>query len=277
MPKFNDAEGALVIVGGGGTPPLVHDEFFRLAGDEAARVLHIPSATRTFDEVENKFEYYCEFYSRKIASFDFLHTYDRAEAERPEFAAPLDSATGVWIGGGTQSRLTDLFLGTPVVDGLHRLLARGGVIGGTSSGCAVMSEEMILFGYEEPEFGPGFGFFPNTICDPHHTERERQKRVSRASLLQPHLMAVGVDEKAALCVQGTRMWMIGEKPTSAAWFHFPDPVNNTVTRYHLCVGEEIELLLPVRHAPHVDVRDALAELHEPVTITADELVPEPSE
>jgi cyanophycinase len=255
----------------------VHDEFFRLAGDEAARVIHIPSATRTFNEIENKREYYCEFYGRNITSFDFLHTYDRAEAERPEFAAPLENATGVWIGGGTQSRLADLFLGTPVLDGLFRLLSRGGVIGGTSSGCAIMSQEMILFGYEEPEFGPGFGLFPNTICDPHHTERERQKRVPRAALLQPHLLSIGVDEKAALCVSGMRMWMIGEKDTSAAWFHFPDPVNNLVARYELRVGEAIELDSPVRHAPHVDIRNRLGELRPAVTITAEELVPEPEE
>src|SRR5262245_46028746 len=81
--------GALLIVGGGGTPPMVHDLFFHLAGDEQARLIHIPSATRLFEEIPDKPNYYSEFYSRNPASFDFLHTYDRAVAERKEFAEPL--------------------------------------------------------------------------------------------------------------------------------------------------------------------------------------------
>src|SRR5262245_39335680 len=97
--------GARLIVGGGGTPPLVHDLFFHLAGGAAARVLHIPSATGLFDEIDDKRAYYGEFYDRHPASFEFLHTSDRAVARTRAFAAPLGRATGVWIGGGCQRRL----------------------------------------------------------------------------------------------------------------------------------------------------------------------------
>src|SRR5689334_11751942 len=40
--------GCLLIVGGAGTPQVVYDEFFRLAGGPLARVLHVPSATKHF-------------------------------------------------------------------------------------------------------------------------------------------------------------------------------------------------------------------------------------
>src|SRR5262249_34401560 len=102
---------ALVIVGRGGPPPLVHALFFHLAGGPNARVLHLPSATITFEDIPDKREYYCHFYDRKPASFEFLHTYDRAVAERPEFARPLREATGVWIGGGAPARPSGLFPG----------------------------------------------------------------------------------------------------------------------------------------------------------------------
>src|SRR5579871_5073225 len=85
--------GTLVIVGGGGTPPLVHDLFFHLAGGAAARVLHMPSATASFEKIEDKRDYYSAFYERQPASFEFLHTYDRAIAQTKEFSAPLDAAT----------------------------------------------------------------------------------------------------------------------------------------------------------------------------------------
>src|SRR5262249_52519494 len=117
--------GTLVIIGGSCTPQVVYDEFFRLAGGREARGLHIPSATRTFEEIPDRREYYDEFYSQNPASFDFLHTYDRAVAERPEFAAPLNDATGVWMGGGDQNLLAELFLNTEVLRGMHRVLARG--------------------------------------------------------------------------------------------------------------------------------------------------------
>src|SRR4051812_16691321 len=91
--------GALVIIGGGGTPPVVHEAFFRLAGGQGARVIHIPSSTSTFHEIADRREYYCDFYDREPRSFEFLHADDREEAEAPGFARPLDEATGVWIGG----------------------------------------------------------------------------------------------------------------------------------------------------------------------------------
>src|SRR5207245_11196797 len=107
------------------------------------------SATIALIEIPDRREYYCDFYDRGPLSFEFLHTYDRTVAQSAEFAAPLDCATGVWIGGGSQSRLWDLFGDTEVVPAIHRILARGGVVAGTSSGAAIMSDAMICCGDEE--------------------------------------------------------------------------------------------------------------------------------
>src|SRR3954452_19771113 len=183
--------GCLLIVGGAGTPQVCYDEFFRLAGGPVARVLHVPSATKHFAELTNLREYYDEFYSQNPLSFDFLHTYDRAEAERPEFSLPLGLATGVWIGGGDQNKLTELFNGTDVVRGIHGVFARGGVIGGTSSGCAIMSDVMICRGYEEIEFGQGFALYPQAIVDSHFSGRERHKRLGRATMQRPDHVGIG--------------------------------------------------------------------------------------
>src|SRR5262245_3405512 len=86
----------LFILGGGVTPQVMVDEYLRLAGGRQARILHIPSATTTFPDIPDLRDYYCEFYEPNPASFAFLHTYDRAVADTPEFAKPLDEATGVW-------------------------------------------------------------------------------------------------------------------------------------------------------------------------------------
>lgn len=269
-------DGTLLIVGGGGTPPLVHDLFFHLAGGAAARVLHMPSATGIFDEIEDKHEYYCEFYSRNPASFEFLHTYDRAVAGTRAFAAPLDEATGVWIGGGSQSRLAELFLDTDVVAGLHRLLARGGVIAGTSSGTAIISDTMICDGYEKIEFGQGFSLYPGAVVDPHFSGRRRQKRVGRAMLLRPDLVGIGIDEQTALVVQGCYAGVVGFGGGSV-WFHFADRGEEAVYRYRLGLGETLVLPTPVLESSGPALEEGLRAIRPPDILTLPDLSPDPLE
>lgn len=268
--------GTLLIVGGGGTPPLIHDLFFHLAGGTDAHVLHIPSATGTFDEIEDKREYYCEFYGRNPASFEFLHTYDRAVAETSAFAAPLEQATAVWIGGGSQSQLADLFLGTEVLAGLHRLLARGGVIGGTSSGTAIMSDAMIACGYEEIEFGQGFALYPGAIVDPHFSGRRRQKRMGRALLLRPDMIGIGIDEQTALVVQDRLVSVVGYGGGSV-WFHFTDPGSSLVYRYRLGLGETLTLPTPVVETSPQALEEGLRTIRPPDILTIPDLSPDPLE
>src|SRR5262249_44525415 len=200
-----DGVETLLIIGGGVTPQVMYDEFFRIAGGPGARVVHIPSASIYFEGIPDLREYYYEFYEQNPASFEFLHTYDRAVAEGRGFAGPLEGATGVWIGGGNQLRLAELFLDTEVLRAIHRVVERGGVVSGTSSGAAIMSDVMICRGYEEIEFGRGFGLYPRAIVDSHFSGRERQMRVAQAVWRHPDHIGVGIDEKAALVVHGTCM------------------------------------------------------------------------
>lgn len=265
--------GALLIIGGGHTPSMIHDLFFHLAGDQEAHLIHIPSATRLFDEIPDKRDYYCEFYDPNPASFDFLHTYDRAVAERPEFAAPLSRATGVWMGGGDQGRLADLFLGTEVLAAMHRVFERGGVVAGTSSGAAVMSDAMICSGYEEVVLGQGFALYPRAMIDTHFTSYSREARVARALLMRPDHIGVGIDSTITLVVQDKILGVIGNQ--GCVWFHFPDAAAGRVLRYRMRIGETLELPVPVRGADPRVLEDRLRALRPPDVITAEELVPDP--
>ncbi len=262
--------GTLFILGGGSTCQVMYDEYFRIAGGPDARVIHIPSATRTFEEIPDLRGYYYEFYEQNPASFEFLHTYDRAVAADPRFAEPLNSATGVWFGGGSQILMAELFLDTEVVPAIHRLLERGGIVAGTSSGAAIMADAMICRGYEEVELGQGFALYPRAIVDSHFTGRQRQKRLPRAVLQRPDHIGVGVDEKSALVLHGNRVGVIGLLGKSV-WYHFPDPTAHRVFRYRLGVGESLELPVPVRGAaPHV-LEEGLRAIRPPDVITAREL------
>lgn len=263
-------EGTLFILGGGVTPQIVYDEYFRIAGGPKARVYHIPSATISFEEIPDRHEHYIEFYEQKPELFEFLHTYDRAVSESAEFAAPIDTATGLWMGGGDQRRLAMLFNDTHVPPAMHRLLDRGGIISGTSSGTAVMSDVMINIGYEEIEYGKGFNLYPKTICDPHFTGRERHKRVGRSVLRYPDQMGVGIDEKTSLVIHGNKIGMMGLEGRSA-WYHFAYPDQGVVHRYHILVGETIELPVRARGADHKIVEEALRAVREPEVLTSEKL------
>jgi cyanophycinase len=266
-----DGIGTLFILGGLGTPQVVYDEFFRIAGGPRARVIHIPSATRRFPDIPDLREYYAEFYEQGPESFEFLHTYERAVAEQAEFAEPLNGATGVWMGGGDQNLLAELFLDTAVIAAINRLLERGGIVSGTSSGATIMSDRMICRGYEEVEFGQGFALYPRAIVDTHFTSREREKRVARSVLQHPDQIGVGIDENATLVIHGCRFGGLG-KLGKSIWYHFADPPTKTVRRYRLAVGEVLELPGPVCGADPQILEECL-RAHRPADVlTAEQMV-----
>ncbi len=128
-----------------------------------------------------------------------------------EYVRPLREATGVWIGGGKQQFLTDAYLGTEVERQLKALLERGGVIGGTSAGAAVMTRVMINSGRTEAKLGQGFDFLPGAVVDQHFLKRNRLPRLLGVLRKHPDLIGLGIDEQTALVVdvRGKRIHVIG--------------------------------------------------------------------
>src|SRR5579862_7663289 len=93
------SRGTLVICGGGEMPESVLHEFVAAAGGEEARIVVITTASETADsdEIDDELEFWRE---QKLAELTVLHTRSRATANDPQFAAPLENATGIWFVGG---------------------------------------------------------------------------------------------------------------------------------------------------------------------------------
>jgi cyanophycinase len=202
--------GALVISGGGWLPDSVKARFIGLAGGRQARLVVIPTATPG-DEAEVLMagqELLETWRAHEPAQLELLHTRERTKADAPEFAAPLEQATGAWIGGGRQTLLAAAYSGTRVEEALRKLVARGGVVGGYSAGAACMSRVMIVRGriYELP----GFGLLPGAIIDQHFLARDRKGRLLEALGKHAHLVGLGVDEGAALVVRGRKLECVGD-------------------------------------------------------------------
>jgi cyanophycinase len=136
------AKGWLVIVGGGRVVPEIQERFVQLGGGPAANFVLIPTA-QGGDGIDSDKAAAALAKGFGIQHVTVLHTRDRKVADSPEFVKPLQQASGVWIEGGRQWRLADAYLGTAVEREIKALLARGGVVGGSSAGATIQGSYLV--------------------------------------------------------------------------------------------------------------------------------------
>jgi cyanophycinase len=202
-----ESSGALIIIGGR-TLPAFRDRFLELAGGKKARIVVIPTANAKADQ-GTMLATYLFFKSQDVKSVEIVHTRDRAKAGDHDFIKPLTEATGVWLMGGDQSRLTGVYHGTAVEKELKKVLARGGVVAGTSAGAAVMSALMITGGTDSASVGDGFGLISGVVVDQHFWNRRRLNRLLGVLAKHPECPGIGIDEETALVVQGQTATVMG--------------------------------------------------------------------
>lgn len=196
--------GSLVIAGGGELSQEIHDRFITLAGGDSARIVVFPTANADADLPDQNVDMYWPWKDRTVAA-TMLHTRSRIQANLSDFVRPLTQATGIWFAGGKQHRIADAYIGTLVEQELKNILQRGGVIGGTSAGAAVMSSIMIASGNPIPILRQGFNLLDPLInhpciIDQHFDMRNRLARLFHALKSHPDHIGIGIGEGAALIV-----------------------------------------------------------------------------
>jgi cyanophycinase len=233
--------GTLVMCGGGGgTPDEVFDEFVRLAGGKDARIVFIPSAAE-FADVEHARSHFAEWEEYGCVSLIYIDAKSRAEADTEKFVEPLKKATAVWIAGGDQERLVNLYSDTKLAEAVRDLLARGGVVGGISAGAAVMSQVMIRDGSNhEAVVGKGFGLIDGAIVDQHFSQRGRYARLLGLLEDRPQLLGLGIDEDTSLIVQGNHLRVMGNARATVILFGGDDGARLV---YRLKGGQEADLVV----------------------------------
>jgi cyanophycinase len=247
------AQGSLVIGGGGRTAEQTRAEFVRLAGGPRARIVLIPSAC-TYESLEFIKQYFSGWEEYHIASLEFLDAKNRQQADTYDFIRPLLSATGVWMPGGSQGRLADLYGGTKVELAIRQVFERGGVVGGTSAGAAILSQLMILEGTTcSASTSRGFGLLDKVVVDQHFSQRGRHARLLSVLEEHPGLLGIGVDEGTALVVQGNHLHVLGESHVTVC---IPTDASRATLVYRLMPGEQVDLTMPAA-APDVPIRVAL--------------------
>ncbi|MBC8090161.1 MAG: cyanophycinase [Phycisphaerae bacterium] len=213
--------GPLFIVGGGTQPKALVQEFVnRAAARQPAHIIVFAMASASgLTSGEAKAEDF-----RKLGAHARNVWVTREQADLDSVVRLLDSATGVWFGGGDQNRLIRALRGSKLEKAIYARHAAGAVVGGTSAGAAVISTMMItgtelLPGRDTSEAwtrvkratvqtDTGFTFLPDAIIDQHFLKRKRQNRLLSLVLADaPHLGA-GIDEGTALVVESNGLWRI---------------------------------------------------------------------
>ena len=95
-----------------------------------------------------------EFTGYGVDAFVYLVNHD--QANDPAMVRQLDSATGIWFGGGDQLHLTDALGGTASLRAIQARYRAGAVLGGTSAGAAIMSDSMITGNQSPPGDTTGY-------------------------------------------------------------------------------------------------------------------------
>jgi cyanophycinase len=203
-----------VIVGGGQLGPEITGRFIELAGGPNALIVVIPTAGE--DSV------YTDSWPglnglRSAGAKNVLvrHTRDRRIAESDSFADVLRRAGGIWFPGGRHWRLVDSYLDTKTEREMHALLARGGVIGGSSAGASIQASYLVRGAREgntimmAPGYERGFGFLKGVAIDQHVGARNRQLDLQPVVKRFPSLLGLGLDEGTAIVVHGTTAEVIG--------------------------------------------------------------------
>jgi cyanophycinase len=205
----SSSRGYIVPVGGAEdkrSDAVILRRFIEVSGGGASRIAVIPTASKQRDTGER---YERIFDDLGAGAVDVLPFDARNDTEREDWLAKLDEATGIFLTGGNQLRISTILGGTAVAKKIRALNARGVAVGGTSAGAAILSEHMIAFGESgaTPRAGlvslaPGFGLTNRVIIDQHFRQRDRLGRLLAALAYNPFAVGVGLDEDTAGFIDG---------------------------------------------------------------------------
>ena len=223
VPEYGPARSSLVIAGGGTLPGTgILEQWVALAGGPTKRFVIVPTAggNRRPDGTVIRYdeaEVIAPFKALGLTNVRMLHTHDPKVADTEAFAAMLADADGVWFVGGRQWNLVDSYANTRTHAAFRDVLARGGVIGGTSAGATIQGAYLLrgatsgsdVVMTDEPNHQEALGFLRRTAIDQHIDARNRWEDLVPVIRRFPDLLGIGLSEGTAIVVRGDRFEVIG--------------------------------------------------------------------
>jgi cyanophycinase len=220
--EYGPPKGTLVIVGGNMRDPAIPARFIELAGGPEANFVIVPTAggNRSNDGTLRAYreeDVTAPWKKRGLKNVTMLHTHDPKVADTEEFVQNLRKANAVWFDGGRQWNIVDSYANTLTLKEFHKVLERGGVIGGSSAGATIQGAYLVrgaISGPDvvmapEPEHQAAFAFLRRSAIDQHINARNRWDDIIPVIKKFPELLGIGLSEDTAIVVKGDTFEVIG--------------------------------------------------------------------
>jgi len=222
-PEYGPAKGTLVIVGGGNLEGTgIMEKFIELAGGPNAKFIIVPTAGGNKSQdgtvrVYKEEQVIAPWLKRGLKNVTMLHTADPKVADTGEFVKDLREANAVWFNGGRQWNIVDSYMNTLTLKEFHKVLERGGVIGGSSAGATIQGDYLVrgavagpqIMMTPEPEHEHGFAFLRKSAIDQHINTRNRWDDLIQVIQKYPAMLGIGLSEGTAIIVKGDQFEVMG--------------------------------------------------------------------
>jgi cyanophycinase len=199
------SDGTVIVIGGAEDKVrdrVILGRFVQLAGGPDAAIAVVSTASSLGAEAGER--YRAVFAELGVQSVRPLHAVTRAQANDEGAAHAVRDASGIFLTGGNQLRLSSTIGGTRLADAILERFRRGAVVAGTSAGASAMSSHMIAFGasgatpkQRMAQIAAGLGLLPGVIVDQHFQQRNRLGRLLSLIAQNPSLLGLGIDEDTA--------------------------------------------------------------------------------
>ena len=215
-PKVGPAKGTVIVVGGGSMGPEIYEAFIKAAGGPDALIVTVPNAggADSYPQDGPSTRGWKQYGAKHVYTY---FTKDRKLADADSFVAVLKKAGGIWFEGGRQFHLVDAYAGTKTEAAFNEVLARGGVVGGSSAGASILGDFLVRgapsnnnFIMEYPGYQKGFAYLRGVGIDQHVVARERLADLADSIIPRyPNLLAISEDEGTAWVVRGDTGTIVG--------------------------------------------------------------------
>lgn len=183
---------------------IILSEFVQYAGGENARIAIVPTAS----SIESAgLRYKAIFLGMGVESAEVVFIGNREDANHDETLDLVENATGIFLTGGNQMRLSSIIGGTKFEQLVRERNESGVVVAGTSAGASILSAHMVALGssgatpkLRMAQLFAGFGLISNVIIDQHFRQRDRIGRLLSLVAGNPGLLGLGIDEDTAAVI-----------------------------------------------------------------------------
>lgn len=183
---------------------IILSEFVRLSGGPNARIAIVPTAS----SIETAgLRYKAIFLGLGVESAEVIYIGSREDANDDDTLSLVQDATGIFMTGGNQMRLSSIIGGTRLEQMVRDRHEAGAVVAGTSAGASILSAHMVAMGasgatpkLRMAQMFAGFGLISNVIIDQHFRQRDRIGRLLALVAGNPGLLGIGIDEDTSVVI-----------------------------------------------------------------------------